>query len=182
MRVTLAAVLFAIAFMNPALAADGFVALEGAATSNIDLDTPGGDFSYWVIPNVGSANTLRATFQIKSINQDPKWHPRTQIALISGDETAQLRFGAIGDSTFEVSLVQYKRRELASTQKLGITLKLGEPIEVSMDWTPDGEVIVKVGSSDQYTVALEHPVIRLEITNSSCDAMFEPVALGRSNP
>ena len=68
--------------------AETFTPVPVLGNTVLDFDTQSGNYSGWVINDIGSINAVRTTLKVHRLGSDPKWAP--QFIITSGTARAVL--------------------------------------------------------------------------------------------
>jgi len=180
-RLTAAFVFAATMFGWNAASAETFAPVPVLGTTVLDLDTQGGNYSGWVINDVGPINSARATLQVHRVGTDPKWAPNFSITVSSGERSAALNILKSGpDLPIFVQAIFLVGGKTQDVQPLG-TLELNTPLDVAVEWAADGSVTIRVGKETR-TIRLGAPVKMLSFTGSTGEVEFNPLQIGQVLP
>jgi hypothetical protein len=74
--------------------AETFTPVPVLGNTVLDFDTQSGNYSGWVINDIGSINAVRTTLKVHRLGSDPKWAPQFIITLWNGKSSVASLFSA----------------------------------------------------------------------------------------
>jgi len=180
MRQILAVVACAVLVSTPAWAETFTLSPPGAMS--VDLDTRNGAYSFWRIEDAGSINTIRATLQIHRLGEDPRWAPAFTVSCIGGADRIAFRIKSLDRKPPLTMHLEYmKDGKVVEEQDYLATIGLDEKIELTVTWTVDSAVSVRVGD-EKRTITLGAPIRSVEIDGSTGEIELNPLAIGTTVP
>jgi len=171
----------ALLLLAGAACADGFKPLPILGSTRLDLDVQDGHFCGWIINDLGAVNAVRATLQVHRRGSDAKWAPTFSIALVNGKNRVTFNLLAAAPDLPMVARVSQPADKADDLGQLLGKLDMDTPLDVAIDWTPDGSVTVKAGGKSA-AVSLGAPVKGLEITGSTGEFELNPLQIGTATP
>lgn len=192
------------------LAASGAVLCGSAAWSEtfnvlpeqtFDVIQPGprGDIAIWRVEPPASFNSIRACARVVSLDPHRLFAPGFSVVVIAGDEVLRLRF--VNDDRRNALLPVYIRREsveapdTAETSgsrkrikrevRMGPVVRVDQPFDLGLSWTPDGRVDVMVrvdGRENHVSVAMKTAPTRVRVIASSGFWRLSPFEFGNTAP
>ena len=164
---------------TPAQAAGTFTPSVLSAHSVLDLDTADGSSSMWSSGGIGGFDALRTTLQIHRFGKDPKWLTTTLISLKHGSDWVGFRVARhVPDGPLLMTIERYVGGTDTVVQTFAATLALDQKLDVALDWTADGTLTVRAGDETAQAVSLGTPFDTLQVSNSTCEAEFNPLQIG----
>jgi hypothetical protein len=162
--------------------AQTFTPAPGLGAMSIDLDTDDGKYSQWGIGDLCGINALRASMNAPRLGLHQRWAPGVNFFVERGTERVGVQFSA-RDRTrpFTANFVHFDSPRRAEETPLDHRFGLEGPVEIALDWTQDGSVIISV-DSEVRTLRLAGAPERVTISNSTGEATINPLRLGRTGP
>jgi hypothetical protein len=177
MRVAGLALLGLAVLAAPVAHADSFTAAP-LGTINLDFDTEAGRYSQWRLDKLDGIDAVRATMLVRRLGIDQRWAPVFTIQLKSGKDEVTLQFGARSRRPpVTIETITTKAGKDGDAENFERTVDLDERLDIAIDWSADGTVILLVGG-EKHTVALGEPITALEITGSTGEVQFDPLRIG----
>lgn len=168
-------------------------------TFDVDQPGPRGDIAIWLVEPPTSFNSIRACARIINLDPHRLFAPGFSVVVVAGDEVLRLRF--INDNRSNDLLPVYIRREsveapdTAETSgsrkrikrevRMGPIVRVGQPFDLGMSWTPDGkvDVMVKVdGRENHVSVTLKTAPTKVRVIASSGYWRLTPFEFGETTP
>jgi hypothetical protein len=161
-----------------ALAQAGFQPSPGLGNIRLDLDTEGGNASHFEIRKTCGLNAVRMTFSMPRLGEHQRWLPVATIGLANAEQGVSLQIGGSRTAPSPIGL-----RTITKDVDLRVdfkkTLAAGQKIDVTIDWTPGGEVRVAIGDEIK-TANLSGGIDTLSFSNSTGEALIDPLSIGRT--
>jgi hypothetical protein len=165
-----------------AASADDFTPLPNLGDTVLDLDTASGNFSAWQIHDIGTINAIRTTLQIRRLGSDPDWLPSFWINVGNSNEQVSFRiFSETRRPPLAIHLMRYAGKDLADDRVFASTVGLNENLDVSISWTPQGSVTVRLGGGETHTTVLRSAVTSVQIGGSTGQVKFNPLRIGHAS-
>lgn len=183
---------------GPAASSETFNALP-EQTFDVIQPGPRGDIAIWRVEPPARFNSIRACARIISLDPHRLFAPGFSVVVVAGDEVLRLRF--INDDRKNELLPVYIRREsveapdTAETSgsrrrirrevRMGPVIRVGQPFDLGLSWTPDGKVDVMVrvdGRENHVSVALKTAPTKVRVIASSGYWRLAPFEFGNTTP
>jgi hypothetical protein len=178
-QLVLAAVLAgAISIQPEAMAQAGFTPSPGLGGLKLDLDTESGNASRFEISQVCEINAIRTTLSVPRLGSNARWLPSTTINLSGSDLSVGVQIGGTRSQPLPIRIRTYgKDQDTAAVLKR--QLKVSETVDIAIDWTPGGDVRIRIGD-EEATVRVPGGVKAISFGNSTGEALFSPLSIGRT--
>jgi hypothetical protein len=183
-------------FLGSPAAPETFTVLP-EQTFDVIQPGPRGDIAIWRVEPPAAFNSIRACARIVRLDPHRLFAPGFSVVVVAGEEVLRLRF--INDDRRNDLLPAYIRREsveapdTAETSgsrkrikrevRMGPVLRVGQPFDLGMSWTPDGKVDVMVrvdGRENHVSVALKTAPTKVRVIASSGYWRLTPFEFGNT--
>jgi hypothetical protein len=160
-----------------------FVAAPNLGDLVLDLDTADGKYSAWEVHDLRAIDAVRTTLQVHRLGDDPRWAPTFTINISTAVDSAIFQIlSATRQPPLSMHATHRVDKSDVDEKIFTTTLGLDQKLEVSVDWTAGGEVTIRLGSGESYTVQLKGPPTSLQFTDSTGEFELNPLRLGRVQP
>lgn len=181
MKVWIAAALAWLCAAPGALAQDdGFIAHPHLSNIYIDLDTQDGHASRVMFGELCGLNAVRSIVQAPRLGEHPHWQPVANLMLVSETgAVVALRFAApLEGGPLRVFVLEAGGGDVRETD-FEQTLDVGAEVSIAADWTPQGDVRLRVGDEVR-SVRMDGAPVALSIANSTGEVIFNGLSIGRT--
>jgi hypothetical protein len=169
---------------GPAVPAPAFMPAPSMGNLYLDLDIVDGRYSEWRINDLGTINALRARLQVHRFGEQSKWAPTFTIEVDrSNNENVQFQLTAPRrGSPLVIRAVHRAGSKFMQFALFHATLNLDQKLDIAIDWTPTGDITLRIAPNEFATMALHGAPTKLSIGASTGEIEFDPLALGHSGP
>jgi hypothetical protein len=166
--------------MGAAHAQDTFRAAPVLGGLRLDLDTQDGHYSELAFGETCGLNAIRATINVPRFGQHERWAPSANIFLRNGEDYVALKFVSLTRRPPLRLALTRRVDEVQSEEPFTRALWVSEKLEVAIDWTPEGEVRVRLDGETR-SASLPGGVREIAFLNSTGEAAFIPLRIGRTD-
>jgi hypothetical protein len=168
---------------NALLIAERFEPAAGQAFS-LDIDAAAGTYSQWRHDELGSLNSLRATFHVPRIRKDRKWSPSFFVGVQgekSNGKDIGLQVVAVdGHLPMTMLLSGHLGGKPIVDTPLKTILKLDEEVTIQITWLSQQWIRISIGDSEMRTAEIAWPVISAVVGASTGEVLIDPLRFGTS--
>lgn len=188
----LAALMLSTLALGPVRAEEPFRPAPGYERINLDLDTEDGHFSEYKITETCGMNALRAVITIKRVGSkggaiiplgaDSKAGVESNATLGLKGEKDLVALQAVADTKQKRIRIRLSSNVNGAAREewFAKTYDLKQPIQLALKWGEDGAVEAALEGGETHIIHLGGGVRQVSLANSTGEALFDPVQLGRA--